>query len=154
MTPQKREYSVRDTSSVHTAGIMFKSNKKKNCSFFWKVFSQWKEKQLWIEYCMLMEAAITNVGCLVRRAGPCTLKGFTVFYFVHSAHTLCTPFEQQQQQRPAAYFMSFCPNQRRHLSDSPIQIEALWAAAICFMLFDICASSWEFMTESVSTSAA
>lgn len=46
---------------------------------------------------MFMEAAVTNIGFVVRRAGPCTLKGYTVFYL----STLLLFFSKQ---RPAVFF--------------------------------------------------
>lgn len=65
-------------------------SKEQKKSFFCPVLkcfhSERKEKKLlWIGYCMFMEAAVTSSGFVVRRAGPCTLKGYIVIRFSRSS---------------------------------------------------------------------
>lgn len=122
MTRKKKQkaqrYSVRDTLSVHTAGnMLFKK------SFFsvLKCFHSERKNNFGLDIACLWKQPLLTLAFVVRRAGPCTLKGYTVFSFVHSALFL--------------FFFCFLSSILLFMSETSSERQSFTSCCFCLCLF-------------------
>lgn len=77
--------------------MLFKRKKKYFFSVL-KCFHSGRKNNFGLNIACLWKQPLLTLAFVVRRAGPCTLKGYTVFSFVHSSLLFL-------KQRPAVFFV-------------------------------------------------
>lgn len=85
--------------------------KKKKKVFFFSVlkcFHSGRKNNFGLDIACLWKQPLLTLAFVVRRAGPCTLKGYTVFSFVHSA--FFSSFLLFLKQHPAVFCPSVSPS--------------------------------------------